>query len=242
MLFSLLSGDIQTAIVNLLLSLPIILLSLTIHEVAHGYVAYKCGDRTAYNLGRLTLNPLKHLDPIGVVCMLIFGYGWAKPVPVNTRNFDNPKKGMAITAAAGPLANLIMGVLSAVLYGFFTVFHVYLFYTAGGSFITTCIEIVSTLCLLGALYNFMFMAFNLIPIPPFDGSRLALAFLPPRTYFKLMQYERQIMFGMLIALLVLSRLGFSPFSWIANELTQLIATPVINGFWAIFEPLILNSL
>ena len=118
MLFSILQGgDLKEILIDLLLSLPIIILALTVHETAHGYVACKCGDPTAYNLGRLTLNPAKHLDPIGFFCMLIFGYGWAKPVPINTRNFNNPKRGMALSAAAGPLANLLLGVFFAVGYG-----------------------------------------------------------------------------------------------------------------------------
>ena len=92
--------------------------------------------------------------------------------------------------------------------------------------------------MLSALYNFLFMAFNLIPIPPFDGSRIALAFLPPKTYFGLMKYERQIMIGLLVALLALSRLGFSPFSWIAGELTIAIADPVCKLFINLFSSLI----
>ena len=121
MLLSLLQGgDFKSIIVSLLLSLPVILFALTIHEASHGLVAYWCGDPTAKNLGRLTLNPLKHLDPIGFLCMMLVGYGWAKPVPINTRNFRNHKQGMALSAAAGPLSNLICGIVSIVLYGFFS--------------------------------------------------------------------------------------------------------------------------
>jgi Zn-dependent protease len=120
MLFSLLGGgSLQDIIIRLLLSLPMIMLALSAHEAAHGWVAYKCGDPTAYNMGRLTLNPAKHLDPIGFLSMLIFGYGWAKPVPVHTRNFKNPRRGMALTGAAGPAANLLLGVICAVLGAFF---------------------------------------------------------------------------------------------------------------------------
>ena len=117
MLFSILSGgDIRDIIISLLLTIPVILISLSTHEAAHGYLAYKMGDRTAYNLGRVTLNPAKHLDPMGSLCMLVFGYGWAKPVPINARNFRNPKRGMAFTAIAGPISNLILGVIGALLY------------------------------------------------------------------------------------------------------------------------------
>ena len=230
LLDALFSGDIRSAVISLVFSMPIILLALSLHETAHGYVAYKCGDNTAYNLGRLTLNPIKHIDPKGFICMLLLGFGWAKPVPINTRNFRNPKRGMALSALAGPLANAIMGLISAFLLGFTMAFYYYLAASGVTGFALTCISYTSLLFELSALYNLIFMAFNLIPIPPFDGSRIAFVFLPPKAYFGIMKYERQIMFGLLIALLLLSRLGFSPFSWIAYELTD----AVVGFSWSIF--------
>ena len=235
MLFDILSGgDIRNIIISLIFSMPIILLALSLHETAHGYVAYKCGDNTAYNLGRLTLNPFKHLDPIGFACMLLLGFGWAKPVPINTRNFRNPKRGMALSALAGPLANAILGLLSAAMLGFTTALYYRLAFSGASTFILTCVSYTTVLFELSATYNLLFMAFNLIPIPPFDGSRIALAFLPPKTYFGLMKYERQIMIGLLVALMLLSRLGFSPFSWIAYNLTDLVANPVFKLFGRLF--------
>ena len=235
MLLDILSGgNIRDIIISLVFSMPIILLALSVHETAHGYVAYKCGDSTAYNLGRLTLNPIKHIDPAGFLCMLLLGFGWAKPVPINTRNFRNPKRGMALSALAGPLANAIMGLFSAVLLGFTTALYYYLMISDASRFVLTCISYTTLLFELSALYNLLFMAFNLIPIPPFDGSRIALAFLPPKTYFGIMRYERQIMIGLLVALLLLSRLGFSPFSWIAYNLTELVANPVFELFGKLF--------
>ena len=103
-------------LVYYLLSAVAALIALTVHEYCHGYAAYKMGDETAKNFGRLTLNPLKHLDLYGTICMILFHFGWAKPVPINARNFKDPKKGFAITAAAGPIANLILGFVSAFLY------------------------------------------------------------------------------------------------------------------------------
>jgi Zn-dependent protease len=197
-------------------------------------VAYKCGDNTAYNLGRLTLNPFKHLDFVGFACMLLLGFGWAKPVPINTRNFRNPKRGMALTALAGPLANALLGALSAALFGFTSALYYYLIFSGAGDFALTCVSYTSLLFELSALYNLLFMAFNLIPIPPFDGSRIAFAFLPPKAYFGIMKYERQIMIGLLIVLFALSRLGFSPFSWIAYNLTDLVANPVFKLFGKLF--------
>ena len=236
MLLDILSGDgIAKILISLLFSMPIILLTLSLHETAHGYVAYKCGDPTAYNLGRLTLNPFKHIDPIGFLCMLLLGFGWAKPVPINTRNFRNPKRGMALSALAGPAANAIMGLISAVLFGFIAALEAFLSYRGISQFADTCLVYTALLFRLSALYNFLFMAFNLIPIPPFDGSRIALAFLPPKTYFGIMRYERQIMIGLLVALLVLSRFGFSPFSWIAEELTVRIAQLICDLFIRLFS-------
>lgn len=222
MLFSILSGsDWRIVLASLLFSLPVMLFALSLHETAHGFVAWKCGDPTAHNLGRLTLNPLRHLDPLGMLSMLVFGFGWAKPVPINVRYFRNPKRGMALSAAAGPAANLILGALNAVLFGVCAA----LTYLPDAPAFLSWIGIFFEL---GAEINFLYMAFNLIPVPPFDGSRMVLAFLPPKTYFGLMRYERQIMIGLLVALFVLSRFGFSPFGWIAEELTYLIANPIFR--------------
>lgn len=239
MLFSLLQGgNINDIIVSLLLTLPMIALALSAHESAHGYVAYKCGDSTAYLAGRLTLNPLKHLDPLGFLFMLIFGYGWAKPVPINPRNFRNPKNGMALSAAAGPGANLILGVICAVITGVLEALYVYLNYISAKVFLIDCVYWLWNMLYFGALINFVFMLFNLIPVPPFDGSRIALVVLPQKFYFKVMRYERQIMIGLLITMLVLSRLfSFSPFNWLAEKLVDLIITPVGNLTWMLLKPL-----
>ncbi len=227
-------GDLRDMIAQVLLTLPVVLLVLSVHEAAHGYAAYKCGDRTAYNLGRLTINPIKHLDPVGFLCMLVFGFGWAKPVPINTRNFNKPKRDMALTAAAGPLANLLMGVVSAFLFGLCTAWWTHLFATDAPAFAQTIVYWVVVLLQMSALYNFIFMVFNLIPIPPFDGSRIALAFLPSKIYFGIMRYERQIMLGLLVALFAIDYFtGFSPFEWVAYRLTDLIATPAARLMWLI---------
>ncbi|MBQ9806568.1 MAG: site-2 protease family protein [Clostridia bacterium] len=238
MLLSMLTGgSIQDTVISLLLSLPIIILALTIHETAHGYAAWKCGDPTAYNLGRLSLNPIKHLDLIGTLCMLLVGFGWAKPVPINTRYFRNPKRDMAITAAAGPLSNLLLGAFFAVLFGILEAFYIeqnYLcFLQAEGSSELLCniFYWAATLCMIGALVNFTFAFFNLIPIPPFDGSRIFFAFLPTKAYFAIMRYERQIMYGLLIALMACSIFfDFSPTAWLAEQLTDLISHPFRNIF------------
>ncbi len=236
MLLSILSGgDIRSILISLLFSLPVIMFALSLHETAHGWVAYKCGDPTAYQLGRLTLNPLKHLDPIGFLCMLVFGFGWAKPVPINTRYFRNPKRGMALTAIAGPLANLLLGAVNAALAGLTLAWWNYLYLSSTSAFAVTCVSLLFQMLNLGAQINFLFALFNLIPVPPFDGSRMALAFLPSKIYFGIMRYERQIMFGILIVCLVLSRFGISPFSLLANLLTNWIEMPIANGLWSVLR-------
>ncbi len=223
------SGDPLSAVLSLLLTLPIMLLALSLHETAHGWVAWRCGDPTARNLGRLTLNPLKHLDPMGLVFLMIFGYGWAKPVPINTRYFRKPKRDMALTAAAGPAANLLLGLVNAVLFGlFWGLANAQAHLGLTGTLLTFLLILADTFFYAAAI-NFMFMLFNLIPIPPFDGSRIALAFLPDRIYFGIMRYERQIMIGLLVVMLVLSNFGYSPIGYVATKLPNLIGMPIARG-------------
>ena len=238
MLFSLFSGDARTAAISILLTLPTILIALSAHEAAHGYIAYKLGDRTAFNLGRITLNPLKHLDPIGALCMLVFGYGWAKPVPINARNFKDPRKGMALTALAGPLTNLILGAIG--------VFFYYLTrYVANTEAVlskvadnyTAYIAITMILVFLEnfAFLNFLYTIFNLIPVPPFDGSRIFSVVLPTKVYFNIIKYERYYLIAILGISIVCSRLfNFSPFVWLADKLFELISHPFIALLELIF--------
>ena len=188
-------------VVYYLLSAIAALIALTVHEYCHGYAAYKLGDDTAKSFGRLTLNPLKHLDPYGAVCMVLFHIGWAKPVPINPRNFKDPKKGFAITAAAGPLSNLILGFVSAFLYLLtFAIVRDIRFQSENFLFYT----IQNTLNFLYIFHsiNIGLGLFNLLPIPPFDGSRLLNVILPPHLYFKVIKYERKIYYGVFLWLLL----------------------------------------
>lgn len=191
-----------------LLCIPAALISLTVHEYFHGYAAYKLGDPTAHALGRLSLNPLAHLDPIGTLCMVLFHFGWAKPVPVNPRHFRDPRKGMAITAAAGPLSNLLLAVLSALLVLLTGKLANVLPPTVGTDFLNNFFYYLCEFFWVLHLLNLALCVFNLIPLPPLDGSRILYVFLPPKYYFGVMKYERTIRLVLLIALALGAFTGF----------------------------------
>ena len=191
--------SLKLLVAQVLLSIPIILLTLSVHETAHGYVAYKLGDPTAKNFGRLTLNPFKHFDTLGFLMMMLVGYGWAKPVPINTRYFKKPKRDMAICGAAGPLSNLLMALLFAGLYKVFLLSVNMI--TISNQLTYNVLMLTSTFFYLGIEINVMLAIFNLIPIPPFDGSRIALAVLPSHIYFKIQKYERYIFIVFFVLLL-----------------------------------------
>lgn len=171
----------------------VLLTAIPIHEAAHAYVADKMGDPTGRYMGRLTLNPMAHFDLVGSIAMLVAGIGWAKPVPINPRNFREPKKGMAISAAAGPISNLIVAAISLSA----AKILMYVSYQVG---VNTVLSTLFTIFNLMCSINISLAIFNLIPIPPFDGSRIFNYFLPDKFYFKVMEYEQYIVIGLLIIL------------------------------------------
>ena len=196
MLSNILGGNIDWAdtIIYILSSLAVIFLTLPVHEFAHGYTAVKLGDDTPRWQGRLTLNPFAHIDWLGSACILLFGFGWAKPVQVNARNFRNPKGGMAVVALAGPVSNIIVAFFSFVLINLISMIP------ANTEALAYAIFYIQYFLMYIASINVYLAVFNLVPIPPLDGSRLLTAILPDRYYYRIMQYERYIFLGLLVIL------------------------------------------
>ena len=190
--------NLKSSLIELLFVIPCVLLALSVHEVSHGWMAYKLGDPTAKNMGRLTLNPLKHLDPLGTLCMVIFHFGWARPVPINTRYFKHNKRDTALTAAAGPASNFIMAFLGILLYRVFLA--LFTRFPAHSDFTYYVQYAALTLCRYFHALNLSLGLFNLIPVPPLDGSRIFLVWLPAKYYFGVMKYERYIQLALMILL------------------------------------------
>lgn len=215
-------------IIYIISSLAVIFITMPIHEFAHGFVATRLGDPTPRWQGRLTLNPLAHIDYMGAAAILLFGIGWARPVSVNPRYFKNPKRGMAITAIAGPVANVLLAFVFMLLYGV----------------LGTIMKLISNVIVIDGLavfityvmFFFTYVAqisiylavFNLIPVPPFDGSRILFSFLPEKYYFKMMQYERYIVIG-LFALLYVGVLD-KPLSYITSVILDAVITVALFPF------------
>ena len=191
-----------------------VFLCLTIHETCHGLAAYALGNPTAKSMHRLSLNPLRHIDWIGLCMMFFCGFGWAKPVPVDPRYFRKPKQGMALTALAGPVSNLLLALLlllcSRLIYDFAPYSDLW--------------NLVFGFLLDTAVLSIGLGVFNLVPIPPLDGSKVLAAFLTDRTYFQLMRYER---YGMLLLI-------FLSFQGVGGG----AISAAINWVWQLFVNLI----
>ena len=172
------------SLIEIIISVPITLIALTGHELAHAWVSTKLGDPTPRYQGRLTLNPLAHLDPIGTILMILTGFGWAKPVSINPQFYKDRKKGMALTAIAGPISNFIMAFLGFLIGVIIIVIESKLQASAYTIYMTWGVVelfVVRNLC---------FMVFNIIPIPPLDGSKVLGLFIPNRIYYQILQYEQ----------------------------------------------------
>ncbi len=196
-----------------------ILFAVTLHEAAHGYVAYKLGDDTAYRLGRITANPLKHIDPIGTIILPIilmlttgFIFGWAKPVPVNQSRLNHPKRDFALVALAGPTSNFLMAI------AWIGILKLYLFLPKQDIFLP-----IVLMCQAGLMINILLMVLNLIPIPPLDGSRF-ISYLLPSPWDK--RFDKITPFGILIILAlimsgVLSKIMLPAISYVQHALITL---------------------
>ena len=217
-------------LIDILISVPCVLIALTFHEFAHAFVANKLGDPTAKYLGRLTLNPIKHIDIFGAICMLLFRFGWAKSVPVDTRYFKNQRRDMALTALAGPATNLILAILGALLYSLFmlAVKGLDIEYK---SFVYWVFYALASILISFIWLNIALALFNLIPLPPLDGSRIFLVWLPDRLYFKVMRREREIAMGFMIALIVDSYL----LDGILTYGLSFLVEKVFNGIMWVFS-------
>ncbi len=189
-----LDSNLSTAQLILISIIPV-LFAIVLHEVAHGWAAYKLGDRTAMMLGRLSLNPIKHIDPIGTIlvpAILIltvnFAFGWAKPVPIDWRNFKNPKRDTALVAIAGPAANLVMAIGWGLIAAITTILP------------DNFAQPMLNMAFIGVFFNVLLMVFNLIPVPPTDGGRIAVSLLPAPAGNLLSKVEP---FGLILLLLLI---------------------------------------
>lgn len=208
-------------IIEILYMLPGLLIALSIHEFSHGSMAYRLGDNTARDLGRLTMNPIKHIDLFGLLALILVRFGWAKPVPVNTRNFKKPRRDIALVSLAGPVANLLMAFLGVFL---FAVFGKIVEWNAiailQSSLWSRILPGLSLMLQYFTLLNLGLGLFNLIPLPPLDGSKILYSLLPGKASLMLMRNERYL--SMLLFLLLIT-------GWVVQPVMSYLIGLVLSG-------------
>ena len=209
------SGSVDPAVfLALVLSrVFVVFFCMPIHESAHAWMAAKMGDNTSKNLGRITLNPFAHLDLFGTIMIFLFGIGYAKPVTVRERNFKDPKKGMALTALAGPASNLLMAFI------FSWIYYIFLFFTMRSD--SAAIQLVQLFFYYAFYVNVSLAVFNLLPIPPLDGSKVLAMIIPTKYYFKYLQYERYVIIGLLV--LLFTGILDTPISFLSDLVSSVIS-------------------
>ena len=212
-------GSIYEIIACLISATVVVFLTMPIHEFAHGFAATKLGDPTPRWQGRMSLNPMHHVDYFGALMIYLVGFGYAKPVQIDSRYFKNLKRDMAIVAFAGPLSNLIFAFVSVFLSNLFS--YLYIIINSPSIGVYNLFVILVSIFVYIAQINIMLAIFNLVPIPPLDGSKILGAFLPNRIYYQLMQYERYFM--IFVMFLIFAGTGFS------NALSKIVVS-VFNGF------------
>ncbi len=196
-----------------------VLSAITLHELAHGYMAYLLGDPTARNAGRLTLNPIKHLDPVGTIALFLIHIGWAKPVPINAAYFANQRQGLILVSVAGPATNFMVAVVFALFFHLFSL----LLYTSAGSGAIPVLEPLMYMCQAGVLINIGLGVFNLLPVPPLDGSNILAGILPPHLAQAFLKHST---YGFIILILLLVSGG-----------AQKVILPIIYGMGGFLVPL-----
>jgi Zn-dependent protease len=217
-----------SVLTNVLISVVPAFICITFHELAHGYAAYALGDKTAKDMGRLTLNPIKHIDIFGLIMMVTFRFGWAKPVPVNMKNFKKPKCYMAVTAFAGPLSNIILAIIMLFISGLVIT-------PLGGFSAKGAAGIINTIIYLTAYISVALAVFNLLPIPPLDGSKVLFSFLPPDKYDKLMRYERYGMIALILFISIDSFFDTNIFGSTVGYVTEKLFDVLLNVASAAFR-------
>lgn len=206
---------------NILIMVPILLISLPFHECAHAYVAYRLGDPTAKDAGRLTLNPFRHLDLFGTLMMLVARVGWARPVPINSSYFKDRRKGIILVSLAGPLSNLILAFAFTLVWGLMVkLVSVGIIPSDTGTAVTV-LNWLQVFFQVAVVANISLAVFNLIPVPPLDGSRLITSFVPEESYYRFARYEQFIGLGFLLLVI------FVP-DWLSTVIGY-VADPIYNS-------------
>lgn len=213
--------DFASAISGILACLIIIFLVMPLHEFAHAFSAKLCGDKTAYMMGRVSFNPIRHIDPMGASLILLVGFGWAKPVPINPNNMRKPRLHSALVALAGPLSNLIVAIISSFIY-VIIIFNMY----AGNIPYGAIIDYIKIFFSYLIVINVSLAVFNILPIPPLDGSKVLYACLPNRMLYKIQPYETYISMGLMV-LCILGVLS-KPLSYLCNAVSDGILNFAIN--------------